>query len=1137
MNRNKMNWFLVGLLLVFVFALGDARAQAVYGSLSGTVTDSSGAVVPNAKVTITSIERKTADTVEANGSGVYVKERLLPGSYEIKVEASNFKTANVTSVTVSVDTQTNADVALETGQVSENVTVTAEGTLLKTDRADVATTFTQREVSELPIIDRNFTKLILLTPGTQQQQWGHAASENPQGSTQTIVNGQTFSGTGFQLDGTENRDPILGIIVINPTFESIGETKITSANYDAEFGQAIAGVASVVTKSGTNNIHGSIFEFAQRDRFQARNPFSQATPNSLTGKFIPDSKKDQYGGSIGGRIIKNRLFYFGDYQGTRSTNGGSKLLTVPTTLARTGNLSEYVGTIINPATGLAYVGNIIPACGAGQTAAANGCLSTPAQNILRLLPAPTRSGIRDNFVASGSEKFNNDLFNVRIDGKASDSLNLFGRYSFGRFSLTGPTAFGAAGGPELVSLGGASKVRNQSLALGFDKTLNDTTVLDVRFGYFKYLVDVQPFDAGKNTSSDVGVPGLNTDAFSSGLFAGFIDNGNFSTNFGSGLGVNRCNCPLIENERQGQIVANLSKQSGNHSLKFGIDVRRALNLRVPSDNHRSGELTFGRDRTGNALATFLIGDVTGFRRYTSTKIDAEERQWRHFYYGQDTWKFSPKLTIAYGLRLDVINPQTLNAPGNGGFPDLTTGEVRVAGVGGISSAGNVKNSLNFAPRLGISYQLSQKAVLRAGYGRSYDVGVFGSVFGHTVTQNLPVLAVQNNNAASNTARVFNLSQGPTAFNGFFGITTAANRCPGGNCVNNTAIPASGRFFLPDGVLARVVADKQNLPTVDAYNVTFQYELPKNATIEVAYVGNKGTHVFVGDNPDFNVNQATLQGYGQGPGTPGFVPRNNRRPFFQRFGWTQDVLLYGGYGANNRYNALQTKLTKRFSDGYSLLAHYTFQKAENNSGDQFFFNRDLNRGRADFERTHNFVMTQVWDLPIGRGKRFAGGISKLADAILGGWQINSTTTIQSGFHFNVEYDGGADRDTGPNRPNVGGTVQINGGRDQYLSPSAFSRPAVGTFGNLRRNALTGPGYWRTDGSLFKKIRFTETKELELRIESVNLFNHVNLGNPDAFLGSFLSGGRVSNANFGKITSTAFFGNDLQRNLQFAVRFKF
>ena len=308
----------------------SARAQAVYGSISGTVTDPSGAVVTGATVTITSVERQTSDTVTTNDSGLFVKERLLPGNYEVKVEAQGFRQKLVPSVIVNIDAQTKLDLSLEAGAASDTVTITASvGQLLKTDRADVATTIEQKQITDLPILDRNFTKFILLTPGTQQLQWQHAASENPQGSTQIMVNGQHFSGTGYQLDGTENRDPILGIIVINPNFEAIGETKITSQNYDAEFGQAIAGVVSVQTKSGTNEFHGSVFAFRQNDVLQARNPFVQIVPD-LNGNLIPPTLKNQFGGAIGGPIIKDKMFFFGDYQGTRSKIGGSRLLTVPT---------------------------------------------------------------------------------------------------------------------------------------------------------------------------------------------------------------------------------------------------------------------------------------------------------------------------------------------------------------------------------------------------------------------------------------------------------------------------------------------------------------------------------------------------------------------------------------------------------------------------------------------------------------------------------------------------------------------------------------------------------------------------------------------------------------------------------------
>ncbi len=1133
MRRSQVALFLLCLLLVVTLAV-DIRAQAVYGSISGSVTDSSGAVVPDATITIRSVGRNTSDTVQTNESGFYLKDRLLPGNYEVKVEKAGYKQAVLTSVTVNLDTQASADVALEAGQVTETVTiVTAEGQLLKTDRADVATTFESKQITDLPILDRNFTRFILLTPGTQQQLWQHAASENPQGSIQTVVNGQHFSGTGYQLDGTENRDPILGIIVINPNFEAIGEAKITTQNYDAEFGQAIAGVVSVQTKSGTNDLHGSLFAFRQNDVLQARNPFSQARPDSVTGKLLPDLLKNQFGGSIGGRIIRDKLFFFGDYQGTRSKVGGTRLLTIPTLRARAGDFSEYpraifdpgVGANIAPGSRVQFAGNVIP----------SGRLSQQALNVLALIPRPNlpgrENGTRDNFSASGSELFDNDTFDIRMDGRLTPNLNMFGRYSFADYTRDGPTAFGQAGGPELVSLGGTSKVRNQSLAVGLDYVLSPTSVLDVRFGYFKYKVNVLPFDFGTTPATAAGIPGLNLDDFSSGLFGGFVE-GEFGFNFGSGLGVNRCNCPLDQEESQYQVVSNLTKTFGNHTAKFGVDFRRALNLRIPSDAHRSGELSFSTDRTGSAaggtglgFATFLLGDVTNFGRYVGTSLDAKERQWRHFYYGQDTWRVTPKLTVNYGLRLDIINPQTINEAGNGGFLDLDTGEILTAGVGDTDLAGNVENRLNFAPRLAAAYQITDKTVIRIGYGRSYDIGVFGSVFGHSVTQNLPVLAIQRNSVAGGSGdRVFNLAQGPTAFTAFFGLNAPPNR--GGT--PNASLPASGRFFLPDGVTTFALPEKQRLPTLDAYNITVQHQLTSTISVEAAYVGNKGTHVFVGGGPDYNPNQATLEGFLQG------VPFRNRQPFFNRFGWTQSLRYFCNCG-DNRYDSLQTKITKRFSDGFSLLAHYTWQRALNNDADQFDFNRELNRGRQDFDRTHNFVLTNLFELPLGRGKRFLGDTSRGLNFLVGGWQFNSTTTIQSGLPFNVNYNrsGSTEGDTGPSRPDLVGDAQTGGSRTQFYNPRAFGRPAPGTFGNLKRNSLSGPGYWRTDASLFKKFIFSETKELEFRIESVNVFNHVNLGQPADFIGNPAN----PDSNAGVISSTAFFGADPQRNFQFALKFKF
>jgi hypothetical protein len=1123
----RWSWLRVALLSAAIWGSHTSlsSAQAVYGSISGTIVDNSGGTLPGVTVTITSVERKTTDSVTTDEAGRFVKERLVPGQYEVKAEITGFKTALVPNVRVSVDTQTPVNFSLEVGALSEEVTVTGGAPLLKTDRADVSTTFETKQVTDLPVQDRNSTRFLLLTPGTQQLGWQHAASENPQGSVQIQVDGQHFSGTDYQLDGTQNRDPILGIIVINPPLEAVQEMKITSQNYDAEFG-ATAGVVSSKTKSGTNEFHGSVFEFFNNDATQARNPFTQPTKDSL-----PDTKKNQFGGTIGGPIIQNRWFFFGDYQGTRSTQGGSQLLTVPTAAARAGDLSAYGVSVYDPASGATptsrsqFAGNVIP----------TNRLSPQALNILKLIPMPNRPGTRDNYIASGSETFHENSTDVRIDGRLSESLNLFGRYSVGDFTRDGPTAFGAGGGHELVSLGGVSNVNNQSIATGFDKMFSSSLFADVRFGFFRYKVNVLPFDYGTSPATDAGIPGLNVDnSFTSGLPAGFIKSaGSFAdVNFGSGLGVNRCNCPLDQNEKQWQLVANLTKLMGPHTFKFGIDLRRALNLRVPSDSHRAGELTFNNERTsgpdggGLGLATFLLGDVTSFKRYVSSNTNARERQWRHYYYAQDTWHVNRKLTLNYGLRLDVINPQTVNEAGNGGWLDLSTGQVLVGGVGGIGLNGDVKNKANWAPRVGGTYQVNEKTVVRAGYGRSYDIGVFGSLFGHSVTQNLPVLSVQDLAAPNSFDRVFTLASGP----------------PQPTFVN---VPTDGRFTLPNGVQTFVLPQTQRPPRVDAYNVIVQRQLTDTMSVEAGYVGNRSGNTFAGDGPDANPNQPTIAGFGT-------LSTDQRKPFFNgtlrtsvenlggAFGWTQGFRYFCNCG-HSRYDSMQIRFTKRLSQGYSITSGYTLQQAKQDSGDYFFWDRDLNYGITDWDRKSVFTFSLVADLPIGKDRLWMKDASPLADAIVGGWQFNTNTTIMSGLPFNVTYrDAGADRDTGPNRPDLIGNPDGPQTRDQWFnaapigsSGSAFGRPAKGTFGNLERNALRGPGYWRVDASLFKNFGFPGNRMLQVRIEAINLLNHVNLGLPDSEIG--VPGN--NNTNAGRINSTAFGNLDPQRFFTFALKFVF
>ncbi len=1141
--RRTLLTILALLVGMFLCAPLQSFGQAVFGSISGTVTDTSGGVVPNAKVTVTNANKGTADTVTSNDSGNYTVTHLIPDVYTVKVEAPSFGTAETKNIQVSADTIARVNAQLTAGSVAQAVEVTAEAPQLQTDRADVATIFNERSVKQLPLFNRNFTSLLLATPGTTKMGWSHASSENPQGSQQIFVNGQQFAGTAYELDGTDNQDPILGIIVVNPNLDSVTETKITTQNYDAEFGKAIAGIVTAQTKSGSNSFHGSAFEFRRSDKFQARDPFTNFAKDPITHKLLPSTLWNQFGGSIGGPIKKDKLFFFGDYQGTREKTGNSFFETVPTNLVRSTclsglncDLSEYLNGGVNqiyvPGTTTPYPNNLIPA----------GQISPQAVALLNLLPAPTIAGNNNNFVASGFGIFDRNGYDVRIDNATTQKLHIFGRYSNQSFNLSGKGAFGVAGGQGFGPGGfaGQSKTRNQSLASGFDYAFGTSLVTDFRFGYFRYHVKVSPNDFGTNPMAAAGIPGLNFDKnFTSGFAQIISANGNNDiqkngaiSEFGEGLDVGRCNCPLEEDEHQFQFVNNWTKLFGNHQVKFGGDVRFAHNLRVPSDQHRAGVLSFDKSYTsnptnslspgGSGLATLLLGADTTFSRYVSSSTTAAESQKRLFFYGQDTWRMTSKLTVNYGLRWEDYFPETVNKAGNGSLLNLNDGNLHVAGVGGVPSSMGVKNSVTaFAPRIGIAYQMTPATVIRLGYGRSFDIGVFGSVFGHTVTQNLPVLANQNLNPTSSATgsqnSVFMLAQGPPVF-------------------AFPAVPSNGLLPLPDKVNARARPFHVRIPTLDAYNFTIQQQLSPTMTAEVAYVGNKGTHVFAGNNPDINVNEPTVIGFKSG------LSKNARKLYFARYGWTQDVAYFANAAGSN-YNALQTRFEKRFNKGLQFDAHYTWSRALNY--DQDYFVHQPHYGLVDFNRKHVFVLTAVAELPFGRGRAFGSHMPKVLDYILGGYQLSPVFTWSSGLPFSVSYNEcGADIDVGPCWASKSGNTNVSvGSLDpinhsvtyfQTAAPFAtngasgngFTRPAAETFGS--RNSLYGPHYTNADISMAKNFAITEKFVAQFRVEAFNLFNHPQLGTPN--------NNCIDCSGAGKITGLA--GNLAQmRNLQFGVRFDF
>ena len=1174
--------------LVVAMIPGRSLGQAVFGSIVGNVTDEQGAAVPNAKVTITDVNKGVNYATTSNESGNYEQQHLIVGTYRVRVEAQGFQAFVQEGVQVSVDVSTQVNAALKLGAVTQTVEVTAAVPLLKTEKTDVAQTFTERQVQELPIFNRNFTTFELLTPGTQRLGWQHAASENPQGAIQIMVNGQHFSGTNYELDGTSNQDPILGIIVINPNLDSVTEAKMTTQNYDAEFGEATAGVVTSQTKSGSNQVHGDGFEFNRINHFSARDPFTQTglSASNPTGLDVPHSVWNQFGGSLGGPIKKDKAFIFGDYQGTRRSLGGTGQARVPTAAERGGDLSllaakgnaniydpfDASGNLI-PCTAVGcarqqFPGNVIPAA----------MLSTPsavaAANMLKNIPLPTTTPsdpTQNNFFASGSQTFNSDGFDVRSDVYVTDKLHMLGRYSYQSFSRQGPGLFGTEVGgpafnvdPSVGGFAGASSVRNQSIAYGFDYSLSPSLLTDFRFGFMRYRVFVNPNGLGTSPAADAGIPGLNLDkTYTSGMPYFTLDNGPGTFDWGYSLGANQCNCPLNEQEQQFQFVNNWTNIRGNHTLKFGADIRYAENLRVPSDSHRAGELHFTNSFTegpssdphgaGMALATYLLGYTTSFNRYVSNVTTAAERQKRFFFYGQDTWRATPKLTLNYGLRWEIYFPQTVNASGNGGWVQVDTGEVWVAGAKGIASNGNVGNSwTNFAPRLGIAYQMNPRTVLRMGYGRSFDIGTFGSIFGHTVTQNVPVLANQSLSAPANYADVFPLAQGPPALdpstilqNNCNAVTlTTATTVNGTQCLGPTGNP-----LLPDGISPHIHPKDMRLLTVDAWNATLQHAFSNTLSAEVAYVANKGTHEFAGDGPNYDNNTAIITGFAQG------VPTYQRKPYYPLLGWTQGTNYYGNDASNN-YESLQARVDKHFGRGYQISANYTWAHANQYDGNGYFiYDASTTYGPSDFQRHHVFTLTNVVSLPFGRGQKYMGNASKLEDLLVGGWQINGAWSVMSGSPFTPGYsNAGQDRDTGEGYPIRNGSVGAGtrsgnpeiagywyeiashtlapttpGGTcpsDPGCSSGPWTRPAVGTFGNAGVNSLWGPRFFDADISFFKNIRVSEKVTAQLRAESFNFFNHVNLANPD---------GTVDSSTAGRITDIISNGN--MREWQFALRVEF
>ena len=673
--------------------------QSVYGGIQGTVRDSLGEPVPGVTVIALSVEKGGQRQVKTDSQGHYDFPGLQPETYDLTVTAAGGK-VTVRDISVVADDEALVDAVLpKPGQVAEVSGTT--GSTLKT-RSDISLTLDQNAVQNLPNFDRNFTRFGLLAPGSQLRFVVLNAGRNPQNSLLVTVNGEAPSGTALLLDGTDNRDPSSGGALVNSPLESLAATTITTQSFDAETGQALSGVITAETRSGSNSWHGSVFDFRRSDWGEAHNP----NLNNPSLAVLSPFKINLFGASLGGPVLKNKLFFFGDYQGTRRSFGSTQVVNVLTDTARNTcfsaapgapcDLSDYLTSttmIYDPQTGLPFQA---PGCAEGDGyCISSDRISPQAINLLRLLPAANIQNTPiSNYSVSGAEAYNDDSFDIRVDQNVTDKLKGFARYSYSNYRIDSPGVFGSIGGGRGFSpdaFAGTTRSRVHSLSAGFDYTLSSSLITDFRFGFFD--LDRQLFQNSYNTNAATRPASPAKPRYSPNL--GDTGNHHFSADFGRVFSSTFNSETVVippATARAGRRATlpmgeQLGQSRGSHLFKWGIDFRREREQGLASTFTRSGILRFATKDTapapplagGLGLATFLLGDVSSFSRTVSNIPDDSVQQYRLFLYGQDTWRINSKLSLSYGLRWEIYFPQSVGGKNGGGWLDLNTGIIRVAG--------------------------------------------------------------------------------------------------------------------------------------------------------------------------------------------------------------------------------------------------------------------------------------------------------------------------------------------------------------------------------------------------------------------------------------------------------------------------
>jgi hypothetical protein len=1087
------------LLLLFVTAPA-AIAQVERASIIGNVTDSTGAAMPGVEVTVTNEGTNTLTRLTTDDSGAYTAVNLIPGSYSVNATRSGFKPMIFRNFVLQVGQSARLDIRMEVGNVEQTVEVAGTIPLLQTENASVGQVISKEAVNALPLNGRNFVQLAILAPGVSGLDYAQSGTINTgkrpdelrPGGTAIQVSGGVSQSNQVLLDGIDNTEMISQTFIVRPAVEGIQEFKVLTNNAGAEYGRTIGAVVVVTTKSGSNQFHGSLFEFLRNERFDARNFFAR------TDAPKPPFKLNQYGASLGGPIIRNRTFFFANYEGYREVFGDTQLQTVPIAQIRTGNFQgvsaiyDPLTTAANPAGGAAirqrFPNDTIPASRFDPIGA----------GLVNMWPLPQRAGNANNFVVNPIKRSNIHRGDARLDHQLTPKDTLFFRFSADWSALTIPDTFDRNIGGNEASFAGDDTVKGRSLVAAWTHTFAASTIGDFRYGYTQFNMQLLPTSLSNPLWKTI--PGRQTDdPFQpSAPIVG-------TTGY-AGLG-NARSTPLIRDQNSHEIVANISTLKNSHNIKYGVDLR----LRTTGETASPpGESAFGRwvfdpaysrnpaspTGTGETIATMLMGYPIAIRRDVFLPRTATLHTNELNFFVRDEWRVNNKLTVNIGIHYEIntpfkeVNDRWVNF-------DPASGKQLLANQNGVSRTGNINTDYRaFAPRISFAYQATKKMVIRSGYGLFYfpqgNAGTNIRQFRQPPYDFVVNLPFSGNDIPATTA-----SQG-------FPIVTAIPDLTKGPAL----------FAL------RGVTPNFRNGQMQQFNFSVQRELGRELVATIGYVGSAGAKLYWAR----NINQPD----------PGAGAVDPRRPYAAQLPAVTGITWLES-SANSFFSSMQTTLEKRFSKGFYFLGNWTWAHSLDNFGGDGGANgpipQDPRNRRADWASSNSDVRHRVnlattYILPFGPGRKYANS-SKAAGYIIGGWEVGGIAVMQSGLPFTVTVSGSPSNTGAGSRANAiagANPYPANQTINQWFDPAAFTTPAAFTWGTLGRNTLNAPALYNLDFSIAKKVKFGESREFQFRSEFFNGLNHPQFALPSATIG-------VGGA--GTITAT----QRSNRQIQFALRLAF